>query len=59
MVKGEILREGKDVALIGTGIMVAKCLEAADELAKEGIEATVVNIGTIKPLDEELVIKVD
>ena len=56
--KGEILREGKDVALIGTGIMVAKCLEAADELAKEGIEATVVNIGTIKPLDEELVIKV-
>lgn len=56
--KGEILREGKDVALIGTGIMVAKCLEAADELAKEGIEATVVNIGTIKPLDEELVVKV-
>lgn len=56
--KGEVLREGGDVALIGTGIMVAKCLEAADTLAKEGIQATVVNIGTIKPLDADLIVKV-
>lgn len=58
MGKGEVLREGKDVAIIATGIMVAKALEAADQLKAEGIEATVVNIGTIKPLDKELVIKV-
>lgn len=58
MGKGEIVREGKDVAIIATGIMVAKALEAADKLKAEGIEATVVNIHTIKPLDKELVVKV-
>lgn len=56
--KGEVLTEGSDVAIIATGIMVAKALEAAKNLKAEGINATVVNIGTIKPLDKELIIKV-
>lgn len=56
--KGEVLRQGKDVAIIATGIMVAKALAAAKQLAEEGIEATVVNIHTIKPLDEALIIEV-
>ena len=54
--KGEILREGKDVAIIATGIMVSKALEAADALSKENIEATVVNISTIKPLDVGMIV---
>ena len=49
--KGLILRDGKDVTLIGNGIMVFRCLEAAKILAKEGIDAQVVNMYTIKPLD--------
>lgn len=53
--KGVVLREGKDVAIIATGLPVANCLEAAEKLAAEGIEAKVINIHTIKPLDEELV----
>lgn len=53
--KGDIMREGKDVTLIGSGMTVAWCLEAADLLALEGIQAEVVNMHTIKPLDEELV----
>ena len=56
--KGEVLSEGKDVAIIATGLMVAKALEAAEKLKAEGINATVVNISTIKPLDKELIIKV-
>lgn len=56
--KGEVLSEGKDVAIIATGLMVAKALEAAEKLKAEGINATVVNISTIKPLDKELVIKI-
>jgi transketolase len=56
--KGEVLSEGKDVAIIATGIMVAKALEAAEKLKAEGINSTVVNIATIKPLDKELIIKV-
>ena len=56
--KGEVLKEGSDVAIIATGIMVAKALEAAEKLKAEGINATIVNIGTIKPLDKELIIKV-
>ena len=54
--KGEILREGKDVAVIANGLMVAEALTAAEELAAAGIEAMVINMGTIKPLDEELVL---
>lgn len=53
--KGEVLKEGSDIGIIATGIMVAKALEAAEELSKEGINAEVVNISTIKPLDEKLV----
>lgn len=56
--KGEILREGKDVAIVATGIMVAKALEAAHLLAKGGIEATVVNLPTIKPIDRQLLVEV-
>ena len=53
--KGIVLREGTDVTLVATGLMVAAALEAADTLAERGISAEVVNIHTIKPLDEELV----
>ncbi len=56
--KGITLRQGKDVALIATGLLVASALEAAEMLAADGIEATVINIHTIKPLDKELVVKV-
>ncbi len=55
--KGITLREGKDVALIATGLLVAPAIEAAEMLAADGIEATVINIHTIKPLDKELVVK--
>lgn len=53
--KGKILRDGTDVTLIGCGIMVATCLQAAQELEKDGIQARVVDIITVKPLDTELV----
>ncbi len=56
--KGEVLRDGKDVAIIATGLMVAKALEAAEQLKQEGINATVVNIHTIKPLDKDLIVNV-
>ena len=54
--KGVVLKEGTDVTLVGTGIMVSKAVEAAELLAAEGISAAVVNISTIKPLDTELII---
>ena len=56
--KGEVLREGSDVAIIATGIMVEKALKAAATLAAEGVQSTVVNIHTIKPIDEQLIIDV-
>ena len=55
--KGEVLREGNDIAIIATGLMVAEAVSAADALAEKGIHARVVNLCTIKPLDEELVVK--
>ena len=55
--RGEVLREGSDVALISTGLMTAEALAAADELAQAGIHARVINLCSIKPLDEELVLK--
>ena len=55
--KGEVLRDGKDVAIIANGLLVAEALTAAEELAKDGIEAMVINMATIKPLDEELVLE--
>ncbi len=55
--KGEQLTEGDDVALIATGLMVGEALKAAELLAAEGVHARVINLCTIKPLDEEIVIK--
>ena len=54
--KGVVLREGGDVTIFATGLEVSQALEAADLLAADGINAKVVNIHTIKPLDEELVV---
>ena len=54
--KGEVLKEGKDVAIIAIGLLVYEAIQAAEELAKDGIDAMVINMATIKPLDEELVI---
>ncbi len=54
--KGVVLREGKDVTIIATGLCVSEALAAADKLAADGVSAKVINIHTIKPLDEELVV---
>ncbi len=54
--KGVVVKEGTDVSIIATGICVAQALEAAEKLAADGVNAEVVNIHTIKPLDEELVV---
>ena len=54
--KGVVLREGKDVTITASGLPVSACLEAAEKLAADGIDAKVINIHTIKPLDEELVV---
>ena len=54
--KGVVLREGKDVTIVATGLCVSSALEAADMLAEDGIEAKVINIHTIKPLDEAAVV---
>ena len=54
--KGVTLRDGKDVTIVATGLCVNSALEAAELLAKDGIEAKVINIHTIKPLDEELIV---
>lgn len=55
--KGIVLREGKDVAIIATGLEVNESLLAAEKLAEDGIDAKVINIHTIKPLDETLVVE--
>jgi len=52
-----VMREGKDVTLIGCGIMVSKCLEAAEELSKHGVDARVVNLHTIKPIDKKTIVR--
>lgn len=54
--KGIVMREGTDVTIVATGLMVAAALEAAEVLAARGVSAEVINIHTIKPLDEELVV---
>ena len=54
--KGEVMREGNDVAIIANGLMVNEAVEAAKVLAEEGINARVINMCTIKPLDEEIVL---
>ncbi len=55
--KGVTLREGKDAAVVATGLMVNEALTAAETLAAEGISVRVINIHTIKPLDRELILK--
>ncbi len=55
--KSVIVKEGKDVALFATGIMLSESIAAAEELAAEGIDAEVINISTIKPLDTDGIIK--
>ena len=54
--KGIVLREGKDLTIVANGLCVAASLEAAEKLAADGIEAKVINIHTIKPLDEDLIV---
>lgn len=54
--KGIVLREGKDFTIVATGLCVAPALEAAQRLAAEGVDAKVINIHTIKPLDEDLIV---
>ncbi len=55
--RGELLREGSDAAILANGLMVDEALKAAELLARAGISARVVNMATVKPLDEELVLK--
>ena len=55
--KGAVLRDGTDVTVIATGMMVQEAVKAADRLAEEGVSVRVIDMHTIKPLDEELVLK--
>lgn len=54
--KGVVLKEGKDLTIVATGLCVSGALEAAKKLADDGVDAKVINIHTIKPLDEELIV---
>ena len=55
--KGEVIKDGTDVAIIANGLLVYEAITAAEELAAAGINAMVINMATIKPLDEELVLE--
>ena len=55
--KGEIVREGTDIAIIANGLMVYEAMKAGEALAEQGINALIINMATIKPLDEELVLE--
>ena len=55
--KGEVLTEGNDIAILATGLMTSEALKAAEILKEKGISARVINMCTIKPLDEELVLQ--
>ena len=55
--KGSVLRKGKDITLVATGMMVQQALLAANTLSEQGIEVNVINIHTIKPLDETLILE--
>lgn len=57
MGKGVLLREGKDATIIATGVMVAEALEAAKILEEKGLSVRIINIHTIKPIDQEIIIK--
>lgn len=54
--RGVVLREGRDLTIAATGLCVSEALEAAGRLSRDGVEAKVINIHTIKPLDEELIV---
>ena len=53
--KGNVLRQGSDVTIFGTGLMTGKCVQAADLLAAQGIQAEVIHLGSIKPIDRQLI----
>ncbi len=53
--RATLLREGRDITLIGSGLMVWRCLQAAETLAGEGVSADVINVSTLKPLDQALI----
>lgn len=55
--KAAVIREGKDVTIVGFSFMLGKCLEAAERLAAEGIEAEVIDLRTLRPLDTETIVK--
>ena len=55
--KGEIMREGNDIAIIANGLMVYEAIKAGEALAEAGINARIINMSTVKPIDEELVLK--
>lgn len=57
MEKATVIREGTDISLVGSGIMVSRCKEAAEILAGKGISAEVINVSTIKPLDEDTIVQ--
>ena len=57
MGKGITLRDGKDVTIVATGILVGEAIKAGELLAAEGIDARIINIHTIKPIDKELMLK--
>ena len=54
--KGEVLRDGTDVAIIANGLLVYEAIQAGEQLAEQGINAMIINMATVKPLDEELVL---
>ena len=55
--KGEVLRDGTDVAIIANGLLVYEAIQAGEQLAEMGINAMIINMATVKPLDEELVLE--
>ena len=57
MGKGVTVKDGKDITIIATGLMVAEAIEAGKALAEQGIDARIINIHTIKPIDREIIEK--
>ncbi len=55
--KGEVMREGDEIAIIANGLMVYEAIKAGETLAQQGINARIINMSTVKPIDEELVLK--
>ena len=55
--KGEVMRDGSDIAIIANGLMVYEAIKAGEALAEQGINARIINMSTVKPIDEELVLK--